>query len=139
MRQLTVVVGRPAAGDAPLTLAKPAGVRVLPSGVVGTLFAGRTVQRAIAAGILPAPRAADTQVTISSSDPNVASVVGTVTIPAGQQSAEFTVTTGIDGVATLTLVASGETRQLVVVVGTPPASRMPTIVAPLVGLEVKKP
>ena len=61
-----------------------------------------------------------------------------VTIPAGQQSATFTVATGLEGVATLTLDAGGEKRQLVVVVGTPPASRIPTIVAPVVGVEIEE-
>jgi hypothetical protein len=139
VRQLTIVVGPPAADDVPFTFAKPAGTRVLSPAVAGLLFAGLTVQRTIAAPMLTAPRASDTPVTISSSDPNVASVAGDVTIPAGQLSATFTVGTGIEGVATLTLTAAGEMRQLVVVVGTPPASRIPAIVAPVVGVEVKHP
>ena len=139
LRQLTVVVGTPTAGDLPVTFARPAGVSVLAAPVVGVLFSGRAVQRTLAAPLLSAPRSGDTVVTISSSDPNIATAPEAVTIPAGQQSATFTVATGLEGVATLTLDAGGEKRQLVVVVGTPPASRIPTIVAPVVGVEVKKP
>jgi hypothetical protein len=139
LRQLTVVVGAPGAGDIPITFARPAGVRVLAAPVVGVLFSGSAVQRTLAAPLLAAPRAGNTVVTVSSSDPTVATVSGAVTIAAGQQSATFTVATGLEGVATLTLDAAGEKRQLVVVVGTPPAARIPTIVAPVVGVEVKKP
>jgi hypothetical protein len=139
LRQLTVVVGTPGAGDIPVTLARPVGVRVLAAPVAGVLFSGTAVQRTLAAPLLSAPRSGDTVVTISSSDPSIATAPGAATIPAGQQSVTFTVATGLEGVATLTLDAGGEQRQLVVVVGTPPASRLPTIVAPVVGVEVKKP
>ena len=139
VRQLTIVVGAPAAGTVPLIVAPPAGVRVLAPPVAGTLFSSRTVQRTIVVPLLAAPRAGDTVVTISSSDANVASVAGVVTIPAGQLAATFTVATGIDGVATLTLDIGGEQRQILVIVGTPPAFMRPAILAPAVGVDVKKP
>jgi hypothetical protein len=139
LRQLTVVVGTPAAGDTPITFARPAGVAVLAAPVAGVIFSARTAQRTLTAPLLTAPRSGSTVVTISSSDPSIAIVTEAVAIPAGQQSATFTVATGLEGVATLTLDAGGEKRQLVVVVGTPPASRIPTIVAPVVGVEMKKP
>ena len=138
VRELTLHVGTPAGGNSPLTLAPPVGVRVLPAPSIGILFAGTTVQRTVVVPVLPAPAAADTLVAISSSHPNVASVLDTVTIPAGAQSATFTIATGMQGVATLWLDAGGEKRQLVVVVGTPPASAMPVIVAPIVRVEVRQ-
>ena len=138
VRELRLHVGTPAGENGPLTLASPVGVRLLPAPAVGILFAGTTVQRTIVVPVLPEPAAADTAVAISSSHPNVASVLDTVTIPAGAQSATFTVATGMQGVATLWLDAGGEKRQLVVVVGTPPASAMPLIVAPIVRVEVRQ-
>jgi hypothetical protein len=137
VRQLTVIVGRPTGADIPVTVAKPVGMQLLARPIVGTLFAGRAAQSTIAAPILSAPAASDTILTVTTSDPNVASVTAPVVIPAGSQAATLTIAAGTDGVATLTIEAAGQKRMLVVVVGTPPASRMPTIVAPIIGVEIK--
>jgi hypothetical protein len=102
------------------------------------LFAARTAQRTVSAPLLSADAPADTLLTVTSSDPNVASVSGPVIVPAGTRSVNVTVISGTDGVATLTFAAAGVTRQVVVVVGTPPASSVPNIVAPVVGVEVKQ-
>ena len=77
----------------------------------------------------------DTIVTIATSNPNVASAPAVVTIPAGQVAATFGVSTGAQGVATLTIEVDGEKRDLTVVVGTPPAGMVPAIVAPVVGIK----
>jgi hypothetical protein len=135
VREMRVVVGQPVAGDIPPTVAPPVGVRLMPLPVIGTLIEGRTMQRSIVATVLAEPRASDTPVTILSSDPNVAAVLEAVTVPAGQVSTTFTVSTGLDGVAVLTLEAAGEKRELAVIVGTPPPGRIPAIVAPIVGIE----
>jgi hypothetical protein len=132
VRQLTIVVGQPAAGEIPLTVAMPVGVLVRAIPLGGLLFSGRTLQRTIVLPMLETPLSTSTTVSIISSDPNVATVMETVTIPAGALSATFTVATGVDGVATLRLSAGGVQRDLTVVVGTPPASMLPTIVAPVV-------
>jgi hypothetical protein len=52
--------------------------------------------------------------------------------------AGLTIQTGVQGVATLTLRAGSDVAQIVVVVGTPPASLLPLIAAPIVGIEVKQ-
>ena len=103
VRQFTVIVGQPSATDIPLTFAKPVGARLFPVPMEGLLFAGRTMQRTIVIPLLESAQTGTTTVTISSSDPNVASVLDTVTIPAESLSATLTVATGVDGVATLRL------------------------------------
>jgi hypothetical protein len=61
-----------------------------------------------------------------------------VTVPAGSRTTQLQIVTGVEGVATLTLRAGSEIAQIVVVVGTPPASRLPLIAAPIIGVEIKK-
>lgn len=137
VRSLTITVGTPAAGEIPMTFAKPVGIAATAGSIVGTLFTPRGGQRTIDAVLLSANAASDTSVTVTSSNPAVASVTEPLTIPAGARSVSLTVATATDGVATLTFRAAGEVRQLVVVVGTPPAGRLPLVVAPIVGIQVK--
>jgi len=137
VRQLTVVVGPPPAGDAPLTLASPVGARVSPVRSAGLVFTPTSAEQPLTVALLGAPSATAVPVTVVTTDPSVATVSSAVSIPAGQQSATLIVTTGTQGVATLTVEASGERRQVVVVVGTPPASMIPTVFAPVIGVEVK--
>jgi hypothetical protein len=136
VRQLTVVVGPPPAGGAPLTLARPAGVRLSPIRSAGLVFTPRVAEQTLTVPLLAAPTGGAVPVTVVTTDPSVATVTTAVVIPAGQRSATFVVSTGVQGVATLTLEAGGERRQVVVVVGTPPASMIPTVFAPVVGVEV---
>jgi hypothetical protein len=96
-------------------------------------------QPAVSVSLLSNPASSATQVTVSSSDPNIAIVNGTVTIPAGSRVAALDILTGSAGVATLTLRAGNDVAQIVIVVGTPPASLTPVITAPLVGVQVKQP
>jgi hypothetical protein len=138
VRELAVHVGTPPAGSVPLAFARPAGVRVLPAVPVGVLFEAVTTPRTLSVQLLAQPRSADTPVGVSTSDPNIAAVTAPITIPAGSVSATFTVATGAEGVATLVFEAAGEKRELVVVVGNPPPSRRPVLVAPPVGVEIKQ-
>jgi hypothetical protein len=134
-RVLTIVVGQPGAGDVPPTLAAPVGIQVLPRAIAGSLIAGPTTQQTIGMVLLRTARASDTPVTVTSSNPDVASVLESIVIPAGERSATFTLATGVAGVATLRFDGGGETRDIVVSVGVPPASQTPTIVAPVVGVK----
>jgi hypothetical protein len=137
IRQLTIVVGTPAPGTAPPTVARPVGVVAISTGSSsGRIFTAPGGQSMFRISLLSTPAGAATPVTVTSSNPSVADVAGPVTIPAGQQVAEITVTSGVAGTATLTFRAGTETRQVIVVVGTPPAGTAPPIVASPVGLVV---
>src|SRR5439155_18313 len=130
VRQLTVIVGTPPAGSVPPIVAPPAGVVVQAAPSAGQLIVPGTGQQTLIVPLLPTPATTDTPVTVRSSDPAIASVVGSVVIPAGSQVATLTVATGTQGIAFLTMTAGGQVRELTVIVGTPPAGSVPPIVAP---------
>jgi hypothetical protein len=77
-------------------------------------------------------------VVVTTTDASVASVSGSPVVPVGSRVASLHIVTGVQGVATLTLRAGAEVTQIVVVVGTPPASQMPLVTARIVGVEVKQ-
>jgi hypothetical protein len=132
VRQLTVKVGPLPPAETPMAFAPPAGAHALRTPSAGIMFT--SVPRSLTLAILSAPRAAETTVTVRSSDATVATVAQPVAVPAGEQTASFTVATGRDGVATLTFEAAGERRELTVVVGAPPPGRVPASTAPVVGV-----
>jgi hypothetical protein len=136
-RQLTVIVGPPPADRVPPAVAPPVGVGVLPLAAVAHV-AVPTVGAApvVAVQLVNVPAAVDRTVTVSSSDPAVATVAGAVVLRAGERVATFNIVTGQAGVAVLRLEFDGETRELVVVVGTVPPDRIPAVTAPVVGVRV---
>src|SRR5439155_1179080 len=136
VRGLTVIVGPPPAGSVPPIIAPPAGVVVLPAPSAGQLIVPGSGQQTLTVPLLSTPATADTPVTVRSSDPAVASVVGSVVIPAGGQVATLTITTGTRGIAFLTMTAGAEVRELTVIVGTPPPATVPPVVAPPVQIDV---
>ncbi len=138
IRQLSVVVGTPPAGTVPLVFAAPVGVNVLQQRQLGHLFSAVGGQRSVTLTLVGSTAITDTPVFVTTSDANVAGGSSPVVIPAGSRTATIHVTTGVQGVATLTLTAGASISQLVVVVGTPPAALLPIITAPIVGLEIKK-
>jgi len=76
-------------------------------------------------------------VTVTTSDPTVASVAGAVVVAAGGQLADLPLTTGSGGTATLTIEAAGVRRELTIVVGSAPTpGTTPPIVAAPVGVTV---
>ncbi|MEN3340225.1 MAG: large repetitive protein, partial [Acidobacteriota bacterium] len=130
--QLTVVVGDPAPGTIPPVLAQPVGVVIIPSASAGHVFTAPSSQSTFKVTLLSAPAATATSVTVTSSDSSVATVAGSVVIPAGQRTAEITLTNGAEGSATLTFHAGSETWQVSVVVGTPaPGTAPPTLASPV--------
>src|SRR5262249_31235440 len=135
-RQLTVVVGTPPAGMIPPVFTSPVGVVVLQSAstALGRVFTGVAGQSSIGVRLVSAAVVSDPAVAVTKSNANVISVVGPVTIPAGTRSATVNLAAGVQGVATLTFVAAGETRQLTVVVGTPPPGTVPLVVSTPVGV-----
>jgi hypothetical protein len=92
--------------------------------------------------LLDAAAIAATVVTITSSNPSVASVGGSATtvvqIEPGEQVLQLPISiAGVPGAALLTLEFNGTRRELVVVVGNPAASQIPAVTAPPVGVQVK--
>ncbi|PYM68400.1 MAG: hypothetical protein DME11_00525 [Candidatus Rokuibacteriota bacterium] len=136
VRELTVIVGPPPAGAVPPIVAPPAGVIVQAAPSAGQLIVPGSGQQTLTVPLLPTPATADTPVTVRSSDPAIASVVGSVVIPAGSQVATMTIATGTQGIAFLTMTAEGEVRELTVIVGTPPPATVPPVVAPPVQIDV---
>ena len=106
--------------------------------VLGTVFTSAGGQPNVNVTLLSNPAGSTTPVTVSTTDPNVASVSGTPVVAAGGRTVALHVVTGAQGVATLTLRAGSDLAQIVVVVGTPPASLLPLVTAPIVGVEVKQ-
>ena len=106
--------------------------------LLGTLFSAIGGQPNVSLTFLSGPAGAPTPVVVSTSDPTVAAASGTTVVPTGSQVAALHIVTGAQGVATLTLRAGSDVAQIVVVVGTPPASQIPLITARIVGVEVKQ-
>jgi hypothetical protein len=139
------VDGTRAPESAPLIAASPAGVSVIGGGGVGRVIApaGPASAPTIVVKLLAAPSTAPTVVTVKSLDPAVASVgtsgPTTIVIPAGQQAIDVPLSIpGREGATIVTFEFGGQKRELLVVVGTPPASETPTILAPPVGVDIKK-
>jgi hypothetical protein len=135
VREVTVVVGPPAPGTVPLVFARPVGVVLIPQRQLGSVFSAIGGQPSLNVMLLSSVAASPTPVSVTSSDPNVASVSDGIVIPAGASVAAINIQTGIQGVATLTLRAGSDVAQIDVIVGTPPVSRLPLILAPIVGVE----
>lgn len=135
-RELTVVVGAPEPGRAPLAAAPPVGIAVLPLPSAGDVILREAEARTLRIRILDVPSLLPTPLEITSSDPSVASVSGTVFVPAGSLEAEIPVESGAAGEATLVLRAGDAGRELRILVGPIPAERRPVIFAPPLGAVV---
>src|SRR5207249_4019789 len=103
---------------------------------LGRLLAPASGQQTLTVPLLPTPATIDTPVTVTSSDPAVATVLGAVVVRAGSEAATLTVTTGTAGTALLTLQAGSEVRERAVNVGRGPAGAVRPIVAQAVGVTV---
>jgi hypothetical protein len=137
VRQLTVIVGPPPPGRVPLILAAPVGVAVLVAPSAGVAVADAGVDQEVRVLLLDSPRASDTLIAVTTTDPSVAAPLGPAIVPAGSAEASLTIRTGSEGVAVLSLQAvTGEARELTVIVGQPPPGSVPLIIAPPVGVEV---
>jgi hypothetical protein len=137
-RELTVIVGTPAPGTAPPIIASPVGVVMLQQRLLGTLFSAIGGQPNVTLRLLSSPAAAATPVIVSTSDSSVTAASGATVVPIGGRDASVHIVTGVQGVATLTLRAGSDIAQIVVVVGSPPASQIPLITTRIVGVEVKQ-
>jgi len=143
--EFTIVVGSdPSPGNTPIITAPGVGVVVIANPAMGRVMVSPAAPAAPTLGIrlLAAPQAADVQVTVTTSNAAIMTLGGSATanftIPAGQQLLELSlITTGTEGAAALTFTFQDQKRELLVVVGNPPANQLPAITAPIVGVEVK--
>jgi hypothetical protein len=145
-RELTIVVGSDPTPTttAPIT-AGPAGVSVVPNPSIGRVFGQLGVATIATLGVplLTNPAANPTSVVITSSDPTIATVGGGATIaveiPTGARTLDLPVaTTGAQGASLLTFEFDGVRRELLIVVGDPPASEIPAVTAPVVGVRIEQ-
>lgn len=136
-RSLNVIVGTPSPGQTPVVFAAPVGITLPALPLQGRIVAPPASGVSFALVLLPAPASSDTVVTVTSSDPTIASVVtSSVLIPAGSTVASLQLTTGAGGTATLTLEVGGTRRELQLFVGAPSPERTPVSPAPPVGLSI---
>jgi hypothetical protein len=142
-RSLGVFVGPPAPNVTPLVLANAVGVSLPATSHVGRVLVrpGATLTASLGVQLLTAARTSATAVTITSSNTAIAGLAGgataTATIPAGGLSASFDLfATGTQGAAILRFEFDGIVRELLIVVGDPPASQVPAVTAPAIGVRV---
>jgi len=141
-REFVIVVSTdPSAPNTPPVVAAPAGAVVIPNPMTGRIFAppGAPVVSALGITLLTAPRAAPLAVSVTSSNSSIVSFGAastvTVEIAPGRTVADIVVTTtGVEGAAVLTFEFEGQRKELLIVVGNPPASQIPAVVAPVVGV-----
>src|SRR5207247_415574 len=134
-----VSVSEPVSQQTVRVEAPAVGLVAQPPRSIGRLLARTSGQQTVTVPLLPTPATVDTPVTVTSSDPAVATVLGRVVVPAGSETATLTVTTGTAGTALLTLQAGTEVRGLTVIVGPPPAGSVPPIMAAPVEVTVLRP
>jgi hypothetical protein len=138
-RTLRVYVGQDALGHLPLTLAGAVGValpepiRILywPVPVGGT--------QSLRLPLLESVASSDTEVRFGVTPSGVVEVPETVLIPAGSRLLDLQVRGLDNGVALLTLRFADEVRVIELLVGTAAEGRLPTVLAPPVGVEMFPP
>jgi hypothetical protein len=140
--QLTIAVGLTPDANTPAVVAAPVGISVMPNPSMGRLFGapGAVTVSTVGIPLLETAATEPTEVTVSSGNPAVALVGGaaatTGTIAVGERVLTVTIgLTGTQGAALLTLEFNGLRRELLVIVGDPPASEIPAVVAPIVGIQ----
>jgi len=131
------VEGAPPSGRDRVSLAAPVGVGLarLPSAGAVQLAPGGNA--AIEVLLLDAPAPSDLAVSVTSSDPAVASVSGPTLIHAGQRTLSLVIQAGAEGSAVLRLVAAGTARGLTVVVGAPAGAAPAPLASPSVGVGIR--
>jgi hypothetical protein len=127
------IVGQPL-----LPFAPPAGVSVVLPPSAGQLVTNAAQQLDTVVALLSQPAIAPLNVSVTSSNPAVATAVA-APIATGQVTSTVTVTTGVNGVAVLTVRVGDEARSVTVFVGAPQPNRTPIAFAPSVGVSIPLP
>jgi hypothetical protein len=138
IRSVSVYVGTPPPSQTPVLVTAPVGVSVVGLPFIGKAFAPSAASTTIGVLLLPAAFATPTVVTVTSSDPAIASPISpTATITAGSRMLSLALTTGATGTAMLTLEFNGARREFQVIVGSDPSpSNAPIVVALPVGVSL---
>jgi hypothetical protein len=143
-RELTIVSGNdPTPGTTPPIVAPPVGVGVVANPALGRVFGTPGIPRTATLGLplLAAPASAPVTITVTTSNAAVVALSGatstSVVIGAGEQTAQVPIEiSGEEGAALLTIEVNGGRRELLVVIGDPPASQIPALTAPVVGVRI---
>ena len=135
VRAVTLYVGTPPAGQQPILLAPPVGVAISNPPTIGQLVTASGAASATELVLLTAPASGSMDVSVTSSDPAIATAAADP-IAAGSRSTILRITTAADGIARLTLRAGTETWTVTVFVGNVPIERRPVLVASPVGASI---
>ena len=134
---ITIVVGSASPGQTPIVLSPSVGLAISAPPSAGQIVssAGRT--SSITIQILSAPHGGSTPlpVSVTSSDPTIATAVASAVEP-GSQTTTLTITTLKDGVVTFTVRAGSSIRSVGMFVGTPAAGSTPLLLAQPIGISV---
>ncbi len=132
---VVVAVSVPESGLTIDALARSPAIQVAPFASAGSVLLPVGALVTIDVPLLTTPAAADTQVSVFSTNPTVAGA--SALVPQGSMLARVAISGGAAGEAELTLRAGAAGRSLSVFVGAAPADRIPAIVAAPVGLAVR--
>lgn len=131
----------PVPSRTPVAAATAIGVSVVPSPSGGRLVAtaGAPVTATVGVQLLSSARAGALPVTVTTSTPSIVSfgAASTVTLNLDAGSLVLPIglaTTGTEGAAILTFEFDGLRRELLFIVGNPPASQLPAVVSPVIGI-----
>jgi hypothetical protein len=141
---IEVVVGSDPVPGSPTITAPPVGASVVAAPSLGRIIAPTNVSSTPTIGVplLPSPSPGATAVLVTTSDPSIAAIgidpSASMTIDPGSQVLDLQLSIpGTEGAAVLTFDFNGQRRELVVIVGNPPASAIPVLIAPVVGVQVQ--
>ena len=133
----------PVPSRTPVAAAVPVGVSVVPSSGGARLIAaaGAPVSATVGVQLLTSPRPGPLSVTVTTSNPSIVSFGASTTVTASLDAGSLVVpvgvtTTGTEGAAILAFEFEGVRREVLFIVGSPPASQLPAVVAPVVGVRV---
>ena len=134
---ITIVVGSASPGQTPIVLSPSVGLAISAPPSAGQIVssAGRT--SSITIQILSAPHGGSTPlpVSVTSSDPTIATAVASAVEP-GSQTTTLTITTLKDGFVTFTVRAGSSIRSVGMFVGTPAPGSTPLLLAQPIGISV---
>jgi hypothetical protein len=138
-RELTIVVGLDPTPGGTLQSPRRRLASVVPNPSIGRVFGspGAATAATLTLPLLDAPAASATIATVTSGNIAVVTVGGgattTVAIGTGERVLHLPIAISGTGAALLTIEVNGQRRELVVIVGNPPASQIPAVTAPIVG------
>jgi hypothetical protein len=123
-------------------LASPVGLAVRPPPVVAQVFGPPASSASITARVTATAASIDRPVTVTSSNDAVARVIGVPIVRANQRTASFSIATGVEGTALLTVTAGSagsDVVSILVVVGSAGTGQIVAALAAETGISVARP